>query len=163
VFVRHFCSTSRNCCPRFLSCVTVFLPMFQTLKPVSQDDIQPHCPTLLLFTTSAQTHIFPEIRVDAIRFLNLFLNIIPETVVAGWTEQDSVQGHSHGSRVLEGYLGILNAGTSYGQDWGRPITRACLIHTETRTDTGPVKATSTASVTLSAAVCTTYKARAMNN
>jgi hypothetical protein len=121
VFVRHFCSTFRNCCLRSLSYVQVFLRMLQTLKPGSQDNIQPHCPTLLLFTTSAQTHIFPEIRVDAIRFLNLFLNIIPETVVAGWTEQDSVQGHSHGSRVLEGYLGILNAGTSYGQDWGRPI------------------------------------------
>ncbi|KAJ6610092.1 hypothetical protein B0H10DRAFT_2166190 [Mycena sp. CBHHK59/15] len=89
----------------------------------------PHATTLLLFTTSAQTHIFPEIRVDAIRFLNLFLEYIPAETVAGWNQGDT----GNGSRVLEGYLGILSAGTKFGE-----------------TD-GPMKATSTASVVLTPA------------
>ncbi|KAK7058896.1 rRNA processing protein [Paramarasmius palmivorus] len=74
-----------------------------------QDDIVPHSSHLLLYTTSAQTHIFPEIRVDAVRFLNLFLEHIPEVVVSGWDSYTN----SHGSRILAGYLGILNAGTIY--------------------------------------------------
>ncbi|CAG8744824.1 17600_t:CDS:2, partial [Acaulospora colombiana] len=47
-----------------------------------------------------QTHIFPEIRVDAIKVLELLLDVIPEVVVS--------QGSSgHGERVLNGYLGLL--------------------------------------------------------
>lgn len=73
----------------------------------------PHTPLLILFTTSAQTHIFPEIRIDAIRFIDLFLEVIPETLVSGWTE-----GSGHGNRVLDGYLGILNAGTKFSEAEG---------------------------------------------
>ncbi|KAH9847335.1 hypothetical protein C2E23DRAFT_741971 [Lenzites betulinus] len=101
-------------------------------RQVPRDDIIPHSPVLLLFTTSAQTHIFPEIRIDAIRFLDIFLEYIPDVVTEGWTRQGS---GSHGRRVLEGYLGILNAGTSFGEGG----------------DTGPIQATSTASVVLSSA------------
>ncbi|KAG2118443.1 hypothetical protein DEU56DRAFT_142193 [Suillus clintonianus] len=97
------------------------------LPLVSKEDLIPHVPLLILFTTSAQTHIFPEIRIDAVRFLDLFLELVPESVVDGW-----IQGNpGHGKRVLEGYLGILSAGTKYGD-------------TE-----GAVQATSTASVVLS--------------
>ncbi|KAG1757489.1 hypothetical protein EDB19DRAFT_1901008 [Suillus lakei] len=97
------------------------------LPLVSKEDLIPHVPLLILFTTSAQTHIFPEIRIDAVRFLDLFLELVPESVVDGW-----IQGNpGHGKRVLEGYLGILSAGTKYGD-------------TE-----GALKATSTASVVLS--------------
>ncbi|EMD42224.1 hypothetical protein CERSUDRAFT_110758 [Gelatoporia subvermispora B] len=99
------------------------------LPLIPADDLIPHSPVLLLFTTSAQTHIFPEIRIDAIRFLDLFLEYIPGVVVEGWTH--GVSGH--GRRVLKGYLGILNAGTIFGEGG----------------DTGPVRATSTASVVLS--------------
>lgn len=67
-------------------------------------------PLLLLFATSAQTHILPEIRIDAVRFLDLLLDTIPECVVCGWNES----GLGHGKRVLEGYLGILSAGTKFG-------------------------------------------------
>jgi pre-rRNA-processing protein IPI1 len=99
-----------------------------------QSNIRPHCPLLLLFTTSAQTHIFPEIRIDAIRFLDLFLDIIPETVVVGWTESGGTQGHSHGGRVLQGYLGILNAGTTYGEGGGRSKRQPpCAVLTQRQT------------------------------
>ncbi|KAG5654094.1 hypothetical protein H0H81_007508 [Sphagnurus paluster] len=106
------------------------LAFFAWLLPrIPQGDLMPHSPMLLLFTTSAQTHIFPEIRVDAIRFLDLFLEQIPQAVIAGWNEDNN----GHGARILEGYLGILNAGTKFGE-----------------TD-GPLKATSTASVILTPA------------
>ncbi|KAG0708942.1 hypothetical protein DFH29DRAFT_889805 [Suillus ampliporus] len=97
------------------------------LPLISKEDLIPHVPLLVLFTTSAQTHIFPEIRIDAVRFLDLFLELVPESVVGGWIEGNP----GHGRRVLEGYLGILSAGTKYGG-------------TE-----GAVQATSTASVVLS--------------
>ncbi|KAJ7103428.1 hypothetical protein B0H15DRAFT_812209 [Mycena belliarum] len=103
------------------------LELFAWVFPrISTEDLVPHATALLLFTTSAQTHIFPEIRVDAIRFLNLFLEHIPAATVAGWDQS----GSGNGGRVLEGYLGILSAGTKFGE-----------------TD-GPMKATSTASVVL---------------
>ncbi|KAL4242182.1 Pre-rRNA-processing protein IPI1 [Abortiporus biennis] len=99
------------------------------LSRVPQEDILPHSPLLLLFTTSAQTHIFPEIRVDAVRFLDLYLEHIPTVVTQGWAQGTS----GHGKRVLEGYIGLLNAGTVYGEGG----------------DKGPIQATSTASVVLS--------------
>ncbi|KAM5530783.1 hypothetical protein V8D89_015524, partial [Ganoderma adspersum] len=101
-------------------------------RQVSRDDLAPHSPVLLLFTTSAQTHIFPEIRIDAVRLLDIYLEYIPEVVTEGWMHPG---GGSHGRRVMEGYLGILNAGTTFGEVG----------------DTGPVQATSTASVVLSPA------------
>ncbi|KAI0830683.1 hypothetical protein BC628DRAFT_1313137 [Trametes gibbosa] len=131
-------TTLVNSCVRIISDEDVsvrktLLSFFTWLfRQVSREDIVPHSPVLLLFTTSAQTHIFPEIRIDAIRFLDIFLDHIPDVVTEGWARQG---GGSHGRRVLEGYLGILNAGTSFG-DGG---------------DTGPIQATSTASVVLSPA------------
>ncbi|KAI0652243.1 hypothetical protein C8Q79DRAFT_898200 [Trametes meyenii] len=109
------------------------LPFFAWLfRQVPRDELIPHSPVLLLFTTSAQTHIFPEIRIDAVRFLDIFLEYIPDVVTEGWAQHGS---DGHGRRVLEGYLGILNAGTAFGEGG----------------DAGPVQATSTASVVLSPA------------
>lgn len=82
------------------------------LVRVPKDDLIPHAPLLLLFTTSAQTHIFPEIRVDAVRLLNLFIGTLPEYVVMGWNES----GSGLGRRILDGYLGLLNISTKFGQN-----------------------------------------------
>ncbi|KAI0094749.1 hypothetical protein BDY19DRAFT_1038840 [Irpex rosettiformis] len=101
------------------------------LHRIPRDDLIPHAHLLLLFTTSAQTHIFPEIRIDAIRFLDLCLEVIPEVVIEGW----EVGFNGHGRRVMEGYLGILNAGTAYNEPGDR----------------SSIQATSTASVILSPA------------
>ncbi|KAI6132763.1 hypothetical protein EV401DRAFT_218114 [Pisolithus croceorrhizus] len=81
------------------------------LVRVARDDLVPHVPQLLLFTTSAQTHIFPEIRIDAVRYLDLFLGVMPEYVVMGWNEN----GSGLGRRILDGYLGLLNVSTKFGQ------------------------------------------------
>ena len=80
----------------------------------AQEELIPHSPLLLLYATSAQTHIFPEIRIDAIRVLNILLDCIPAVVTAGCCQPNG----GHGSRVLDGYLGILNAGTKYNKSEG---------------------------------------------
>ncbi|KAK0233154.1 hypothetical protein IW262DRAFT_1476865 [Armillaria fumosa] len=106
------------------------LSFFTWLFPrIPKEQLIPHAPTLLLFTSSAQTHIFPEIRIDAIKVLDLLLMYIPEPVISGWNQC----GDKHGARVLEGYLGLLNAGTKFGEN------------------DGPIRATSTASAVLTAA------------
>ena len=51
--------------------------------------------------------------IDAIRFLDIFLEVIPETLGSRWTE-----GNGHGNRILVGYLGILNAGTNFSESDG---------------------------------------------
>ncbi|KAH9937104.1 uncharacterized protein B0H18DRAFT_1112984 [Fomitopsis serialis] len=86
----------------------------------------PHSPVLLLFTTSAQTHIFPEIRIDAIRFW-ISSRAHSRHRDEGWAQSNS----SHGRRVLEGYLGVLNAGTTYGE--GGEQAQCSDIHCERRT------------------------------
>ncbi|KAL1753301.1 hypothetical protein FB107DRAFT_264484 [Schizophyllum commune] len=101
-----------------------FMSWLIHLIPV--DLLAPHASVLILFASSAQTHIFPEIRVDAVRFINLFLEYVPDAMVTGWNQGTSQPG----GRVLEGYLGILSAGTKFGDN------------------EGPMQATSTASVVL---------------
>ncbi|KAF8898661.1 hypothetical protein BD779DRAFT_1666462 [Infundibulicybe gibba] len=124
-----------NACARLIgdedaSVRKVLISFFSWLLPrIDQELLIPHSPLLLLFTTSAQTHIFPQIRIDAIRLLDVLLECIPHAVVAGWSEENT----GHGSRVLEGYLGVLSAGTKFGE-----------------TD-GPMRATSIASVVLTPA------------
>lgn len=80
--------------------------------------LAPHSSTLLLFTTSGQTHIFPEIRIDAVRFLDLYLETFPDLVVCGW--RDGKNGH--GRRVLDGYLSILNVSTKLGEEGDASFT-----------------------------------------
>ncbi|SPO29017.1 related to IPI1 - essential component of the Rix1 complex [Ustilago trichophora] len=44
----------------------------------------PYHNTLLLFTTSALSHIYPEVRLDAIKVLDVCLDILPHVATAGW-------------------------------------------------------------------------------
>ncbi|KAI0034792.1 hypothetical protein K488DRAFT_77014 [Vararia minispora EC-137] len=98
------------------------LGLFSWLLPLlPPNQLAPHTPLLLLFTTSAQTHIFPEIQLDAVRLLDILLDVAPRAFAV--------------RQVLQGYLSLLNAGTKFGEEPG---------------DGGPVRATSTASVVLSA-------------
>ena len=94
---------------------TIFPTM--SSKSILQDHLVPHAPTLLLFTASAQSHIFLEIRLDAIRLLDLLLELIPEQVVAGfWGNGTGGSRAGHGRKLLDGYLSLLNVGTEFGED-----------------------------------------------
>lgn len=44
----------------------------------------PYHNTLLLFVTSALSHIYPEVRLDAIKVLDICLDVLPQVAIAGW-------------------------------------------------------------------------------
>ncbi|KAI5119061.1 hypothetical protein M0805_001520 [Coniferiporia weirii] len=92
------------------------------LSRIPREQISPHASTLLLFTASAQTHIFPEIRIDAIRILDLLLEFIPDQVVSGFLDAGPGVGQgSHGRKILDGYLGLLNVGARFSEDESKGI------------------------------------------
>jgi hypothetical protein len=43
-------------------------------------DLEPFVPLLIIYTCSAMTHIMEDIRLDAIKFLDLWVNIVPEAI-----------------------------------------------------------------------------------
>jgi pre-rRNA-processing protein IPI1 len=77
----------------------------------------PHSSMLLLFTSAAQTHVFPEIQIDGLRFLDILLKHTPKIVMASWIEGNSSQG----MRILDGYLGILNVANKMRGSQGKSV------------------------------------------
>lgn len=86
--------------------------------------------TLLLFTTSALSHIYPEVRLDAIRVLDVCLEILPQVATSGWENAvfkmasavasassakpstnaagpSSASHQLHGERIMNCYLNLL--------------------------------------------------------
>ncbi|GJJ09743.1 hypothetical protein Clacol_003967 [Clathrus columnatus] len=111
--------------------INLFAWLLRTL-PVQK--IQPHIQFLMLFITSAQTNIFPAIRIDAIRFIDILLELVPDIITQNWLQPDTT-----GSRVLEGYLGLLNtsskfwSGSQGGIDDGPgPSTASVTLSTNSR-------------------------------
>src|SRR4051794_21980153 len=49
-----------------------------------QDIIPPHLPLLLLQISSGLSHIFPQIRLDACRLINVLLGVVPSYIVGSW-------------------------------------------------------------------------------
>ena len=98
----------------------------------------------MLFTTSALSHIFPEIRIDAVRLLEVLLGIIPEVVIDGWPgvsssntrSVDNEQAESslqesipYGRSVLDGYLALLDLkGKPGGMPFDLPMIMITLIN-----------------------------------
>lgn len=89
----------------------------------SQEILKPFYPSILFFASSALSHIFAEIRVDAVQIVNLLLGLSPETVVSGWWTDGSctTQSHlgtsapskvngRHGRRLLQLYMSMLSIG-----------------------------------------------------
>ncbi|KAL9933966.1 hypothetical protein V8E36_007048 [Tilletia maclaganii] len=52
-----------------------------------------YAPSLILYTISALSHIFTEVRIDALRILDLLLDYIPTAVVGDWN------GFAHAARL----------------------------------------------------------------
>ncbi|KAG9038755.1 hypothetical protein FRB95_014304 [Tulasnella sp. JGI-2019a] len=63
---------------------------------VSTDVLLPHAAPILLHATSALSHIFREIRIDSINFLDLLMKYAPRVFLRSK------------QRVLDGYLSLLN-------------------------------------------------------
>lgn len=66
----------------------------------------PHLPLLQLQTSSALSHIFPEIRLDAARLVHLFLEHIPKHITSSWPTSDST--------ILEGLRLTVGLGGDKG-------------------------------------------------
>lgn len=65
--------------PRVCRLLTIF----------EKTSLTPHVPLLLLHTSSALSHIFPEIRLDTARLVQLFLDHIPTHVISSWPTSTS--------------------------------------------------------------------------
>lgn len=84
----------------------------------SQATLSPHLPQLLLQTSSALSHIFPEIRLDAARLVHLFLDQIPQHVISSWPASSST--------ILEG----LRLTVGLGGDKGSSSTQTGRLGTQ---------------------------------
>jgi len=91
-----------------LAFLSWYLP---TLPPLL---LQPHHSILVFFVTSALSHIFPDVRLDAVRTLNILLDVCPDSITLDWDAMDgpstsaSAGEQSHSHRVLECYLALLH-------------------------------------------------------
>lgn len=100
------------------------------LPEVPAQLLGPYHNTLLLFTTSALSHIYPEVRLDAVRILDVCLFVLPDVATKGWeaavhkmanaistttggsassnTAGPSSAAHQpHGERIMNCYLNLL--------------------------------------------------------
>ncbi|KAG0184060.1 hypothetical protein DFQ28_000212 [Apophysomyces sp. BC1034] len=50
--------------------------------PLDKADLQPFLPLLVIYTCSAMTHIFEDIRLDAIKLADLWVEIAPDVIVS---------------------------------------------------------------------------------
>lgn len=84
-----------------------------------QTVLTPHLPLLLLQTSSALSHIFPEIRLDACKLVALLLEHVPTHVVGSWPASTSTASSSKntldgGNIILEGLRLAVGLGGEKG-------------------------------------------------
>ncbi|CAI2181828.1 19975_t:CDS:10 [Funneliformis geosporum] len=91
----HILSQSLSSVDKFVR--TTLLSFFtEILISIDKSELRPFLPLLIIYTCSAMTHIYEDIRVDAIKFMELWLNIAPDIIVDGFWQ-----------RVLPNYIGLL--------------------------------------------------------
>ncbi|KAL7419747.1 rRNA processing protein [Cryptotrichosporon argae] len=73
--------------------------------------LAPYLPLLQLQLSSALSHIFPEIRIDACRLVSLLLEHAPAAIVGAWPHSAAVAGTDGGSTVFEGLRLAVGLGT----------------------------------------------------
>ncbi|OWT40035.1 pre-rRNA-processing protein IPI1 [Cryptococcus neoformans Bt1] len=76
------------------------------LAHLSQSVLSPHLPLLVLQASSALSHIFPEIRLDACKLVHLMLQYVPNHVVSSWPYESS--------NILEGLRLAVGLGGEKG-------------------------------------------------
>ncbi|KAK9897214.1 hypothetical protein P389DRAFT_194842 [Cystobasidium minutum MCA 4210] len=75
--------------------------------------LQPHHSILLFFATSSMSHIYPDIRLDAVRALNIMLDIFPESIALPWWGEGTSSKSKNSeddlpNKVLECYLSLIH-------------------------------------------------------
>ena len=80
-------------------CVSeLHLSILLNIQPI----LTPHLPLLLLQTSSALSHIFPEVRLDACKLVALLLAHVPQHVVGTWPQSTSSASASSSKNTLDG-------------------------------------------------------------
>ncbi|RHZ46096.1 hypothetical protein Glove_634g10 [Diversispora epigaea] len=75
------------------------LSFFREFMPnVQKSDLKPFIPLLIIFTCSAMTHIYEDIRADAIKFMEIWTTVAPDVVVNGFWQ-----------KVIQNYITLLNS------------------------------------------------------
>ncbi|CAG8553939.1 10247_t:CDS:2 [Acaulospora colombiana] len=64
-----------------------FLTEFMPSMPKS--DLKPFLPLLIVYTCSAMTHIYEDIRIDAIKFIEIWLLVAPDVIVDGFWQKSA--------------------------------------------------------------------------
>ncbi|PWN52619.1 hypothetical protein IE53DRAFT_340251 [Violaceomyces palustris] len=107
------------------------------LPQVPTSSLAPYYSTLLLFTTSALSHIFPEVRLDAVKVLDLILDAAPRFSTEGWERAvlrkapaSGRESSSHGERVLLSYLNLFGISSSPGSNSASTFGAASTASTD---------------------------------
>ncbi|EIE88920.1 hypothetical protein RO3G_13631 [Rhizopus delemar RA 99-880] len=91
----------------------------ETFVDIEKVELQPFMPILIMYTCSAMTHIFEDVRTDAVKFLNLWIQIAPETVVSKFW-----------NRITGNYMSLLSVDANNQQigsvSMGKNITTASI-------------------------------------
>ena len=107
--------------PTLRTATLALLTYIFSLIPV--ESLESSTQALSLFTLSALSSLDEGVKVDALKTLNLLLEMIPETIVRGWDYAGAgqvmdEQADGIGSKVVDALLGVLrvrSAGLAVGQ------------------------------------------------
>ncbi|EIW73638.1 hypothetical protein TREMEDRAFT_67469 [Tremella mesenterica DSM 1558] len=93
------------------------------LPLIPEETLSPHLPLLLLQTSSALSHIFPEIRITGCQLVSLLLDHIPSHVIGSWPFSSS------GTNVLEGLRLAAGLGGETGSNSSIRLTPGAKLVT----------------------------------
>lgn len=68
----------------------------ETFPEIDRVELQPFMPLLVIYTCSAMTHIFEDVRLDAVKLMDLWIQIAPDVIVTKFW-----------SRVIGNYMSLL--------------------------------------------------------
>ncbi|CAG8451772.1 10250_t:CDS:10, partial [Acaulospora morrowiae] len=93
---RLLIDNDRNVRKTLLSFFAEFFPN------VPKSDIRPFLPLLIVYTCSAMTHIYEDIRIDAIKFVEIWLSVAPDIVVDGFWR-----------KIIQNYISLLSSESNF--------------------------------------------------
>ncbi|KAI8385752.1 Rix1 complex component [Blakeslea trispora] len=94
----------------------------ETMTEIDPAELEPFMSLLIIYTCSAMTHIFEDVRLDAVKLMDLWIQIAPEMVVTKfWT------------RIMGNYMSLLTVDAN-------------SMHAQTATATTTTNATTAASI-----------------
>lgn len=94
-----------------------------TFVDIDRVELQPFMPLLIIYTCSAMTHIFEDVRLDAVKIMDLWIQIAPDVIVSKFW-----------NRVAGNYMSLLtvdsnsiNAGTQNSLTGGNGVTTTASV------------------------------------